>query len=259
MSRDAFLPILAANFPWQEVIGVIFMILYGLAQLLGGRQQAKRRAQRQRPALPRDEVVLGAPPAAGQPQQPATIEEALRREVEEFLRRAQGDRPRAPVKPAPTASAPPARPQSGKQRRQGKPAASQPAQPPVRRIAEPAVPLSRKAAEPTGAAPRRTPLGSGVTEHVALQTAEVATIARHATQLGETVAQADDKLAEHLRDKFVHQVGTLEHRDEAQKVQRTSTASPVAKQLFEMLSKPGGAKQLVIASEILRSPLERGR
>ena len=60
-------------------------------------------------------------------------------------------------------------------------------------------------------------------------------LAAHAQHLGADVAQADARMQE----------------------QRTVTRSAAAQELFNMLSKPDGMRQIVIASEILRRPEDR--
>src|SRR5262245_8628013 len=71
------------------------MILYGTAQLVGAAQQKNRRkaaSQRQRPAPP---DPLSGDARLGRPATPT--EDSLRREVQDFLRRAQGQNASAPA------------------------------------------------------------------------------------------------------------------------------------------------------------------
>jgi hypothetical protein len=89
--------------------------------------------------------------------------------------------------------------------------------------------------------------GSSVTAHVQ-------GVAQHAQALGADIAQTDERMQEHLRQKFVHQVGAIAPTTS---VQRQATGSPAAAELRAMLARPGGARQLIIASEILRRPEER--
>ena len=76
---------------FENVVGILFVIFWVAVQILGGRQEAKKKPKPPRPRPqqgPPVEVPGGVPPqqVAKQPNQ----EEALRNEVEEFLRRAQG-------------------------------------------------------------------------------------------------------------------------------------------------------------------------
>jgi hypothetical protein len=242
----------------KNLAPIIFVVLYGVAHLVGNIQQEKRKAAapRPKPVIPPQDPVGGgarnaAPgnPAAG--NQP-TLEETLRREVEEFLRRAQGGQPQQP-------KAQPPRPQ---QRPQQRPAARGPARQPARTPEQSPQPPRRlvdtqrpePAAQPVTLtlAESRQPMappsfGSSVTAHVQ-------GVAQHAQSLGADIAQTDERMQEHLRQKFVHQVGAIAPTTS---VQRQATGTPAAAELRAMLARPGGARQLIIASEILRRPEER--
>ena len=122
----------------RVVLPIIFVVIYGVAQLVSALQQEKKKRE-QRPKQ-RDpvELELGRPDRAGanRPERgdpglgkPVSLEETLRREVEEFLKRAQGEpsttttqakRPAAPQRQRP-APPPKSRPQ-------------QPAEPATRRL-----------------------------------------------------------------------------------------------------------------------------
>ena len=80
------------------------------------------------------------------------------------------------------------------------------------------------------------------------------TVAQHTQNLGVDVALADERMEDHLRERFAHQLGAL---SPTTKVQRQATGNPAAADLRALLSRPGGASQLIIASEILRRPEER--
>ncbi len=215
--------ILAADW-WEVAAGLIFFILYGVGQLIAGRDEAKRKKEQPRPPRPR-------PPQAGQAEaqaQPPNQADPLRREVEEFLRRAQGKQVESPsprqLKPAPT--------------KRQRPQRSLQAEPPKRpKLTE------------------RTELRSeGVAEHVArhLSTEQ---ISEHTSHLGETVAQADDRLEAHLQEKFTHQIGSLKSRDPV--AEETVQQATIAEEIKRLMSQPTGMRQLIVASEILRRPEER--
>ena len=262
---------LAAGFPWQEIFPIILMILYGIAHLLGG-----KKGQGAAPPVPRPLPPPEQPGAPGAGGPPTSLEETLRREVEEFLRRAQGGQPpKAPVPPARAAAAPqpPRRPVDPLEQRTGASAERRPAPPSQRSKTRTTPPSSEprrlvqrgdalSTSQSTGAAATEAnarasaPLGAGVAQHVNEHLASTRALAQHAQGLGQQVAQADDKLDQHLREKFVHQVGALQPQGTGVQI-RARSISPVAKELFELLSKPGGARQLVIANEILRSPVDR--
>jgi hypothetical protein len=242
----------------KNLAPIIFVVLYGVAHLVGNIQQEKRKAAapRPKPIIPPQDpaaggvrnVAAGNPAAGNQP----TLEETLRREVEEFLRRAQGENPQQPKQ----------QPQRPQQRPPQRPAARGPARQPNRAPEErPQSPRrlvdtqrSEPAAQPTPPTlievrpPMAPPsFGSSVTSHVQ-------GVAQHAQSLGADIAQTDERMQEHLRQKFAHQVGAIAPTTS---VQRQATGTPAAAELRAMLARPGGARQLIIASEILRRPEER--
>ena len=239
----------------EELFWIIVTIIAGLARLLAARKKE------QPPAPPRRLAAPPAPPlAAGQGG--GSVEEALRREVEEFLRRAQGSPPQKPSQRSPQKTPQrgqrPAKRQADGQGRQV--AVERPTGP--RRLVDNrptaggGVPVTGTTSAAASTRVSGQAIGSGVGAYVDLQLSGTKAIAQHAQQLGEQVAQADNKIEAHLRDKFVHQLGSLQHQDAA--TGRVAAAgSPAAQQLMEMLRQPGGARQLVIASEILRRPVER--
>jgi len=222
----------------KTALPIIFFILYGVAQLIGAKQEQNRRppAKRPRPAPPGE----GRGPVEGQ----GHLEERLRSEVEEFLRRAQGPPPAKPAqrgaaarrgpRPTPQGSEPPRR------------------EAPTRRLTPASTPLGPKAAPQGGA----QPLGSGVSQHVAEHLGRSSALAQHAQQLGAEVALADDRLEQHLKEKFVHQVGALPPAATSAE-RRTAAASPMAADFLKLLARPEGVRQAFIASEIFRPPVER--
>ena len=234
----------------KVVITIGAMMLWAASHLFSGKPKAKPPVvMRQRPQAP---PQPGMAPAAG--GQPPTLEETLRREVEEFMRRAQGREPAAQQRPT-------AKPQMQRQ----------PQQPPQRRAAPPAKkPTAQQAKVPprrltdapgsqpspmTIEAGRGALTGSTVAQHVTEHLAGAQSLGAHAERLGADVGQADERLQEHLQHKFTHQLGALEQRTVASTTK--ATRSVVAQDLFALLSKPSGMRQLVLASEILRRPEDR--
>jgi hypothetical protein len=102
------------------------------------------------------------------------------------------------------------------------------------------------------------PYQQSVAEHVRSHI-DTSNLARHATQLGEEVALADDKMDARLHSKFDHAVGRLS-LDASRSVQSTTTTttaravSPLAQELLEMLSNPASIRQAILISEVLRRP-----
>jgi hypothetical protein len=252
----------------QALLPIIVAVLYGIAHLVGALQQEKRKAAaKSRPAPPQE---FGAnPPAERKPVAAAnqpTLEETLRREVEEFLRRSQGQPAqsgRNDQRPPQRSPQPAARqrPASAQRPRQADQRARQPEQP--RRLVDTPRP------EPTRSMPSVQsqtlrpsigpgPLGAGVTQYVAEQMRGTQELVQHAQSLGSDVAQADERLQSRLQQRFVHQVGTLAPLSTATSDQRPAAAgASAAQELRALLSRPAGVRQVIIASEILRRPEER--
>ena len=242
----------------KNLLPIIFIVLYGVAQLVGNIQQEKRKAAvpRPKPVIPPPDPVAGGARNVAQGNAAAgnqpTLEETLRREVEEFLRRAQGDKPQqTKQQPQRPQQRPPQRPTARSPVRQpNRPPEERPQ--PTRRLVD--TPRPETMAPPTTSTlaesrPLLAPssFGSSVSAHVQ-------GVAQHAQSLGADIAQTDERMQEHLRQKFVHQVGAIAPTTS---VQRQATGTPAAAELRAMLARPGGARQLIIASEILRRPEER--
>jgi len=215
--------IFAANW-WEVAAGLIFFVLYSVGQLLAVREEAKRKKAQQRPPRPR-------PPQADQAEaqpQPPNQADPLRREVEEFLRRAQG-------KPAESPPAHQLKPAPPKRQR---PQRSLQAEPPQK-------------AKPVRRAELRR---EGVAEHVARHLS-AEKIAEHTSHLGETVALADDRLEARLQEKFTHELGSLKRN--SSQVEELESSATIAEEVRQLMSQPTGMRQLIVANEILRRPDER--
>jgi hypothetical protein len=238
MSLDHQLP-LAADL-WDAIVPLIVMVLWALGQLMGG-GKPKPKAPPRVPQAPPGQPVAPLPPGGRQP----TLEETLRREVEQFKRRAEGRTAGAPQRQQPASAK--------RDPRTVRTAADRP----VRRLADTSRPAIAPAVSgPLAPEPPRTaPTGASVGQHVAEHLRGAREMAAHVQQLGADVAQADERLQEHLQEKFTHQVGALEHRTEA--VRAGAVRSPMAQDLLKLMAQPGGVRQVIVASEILRRPEER--
>ena len=85
-----------------------------------------------------------------------------------------------------------------------------------------------------------------------------AAIGQHAQRLGEEVALADDRMQAQLQQKFDHRVGTLTPVSPSTVVPASAGAgNSAAREFRELIARPGGMRQIVIANEILRRPEER--
>ena len=212
---DSLQPLLiAAADLWEMIMGSLFFILYIIVQLVGNRGEAKKKPKRKpRGRLPQAEAPVPVAP-------PRNQEEALRSEVEEFLRRAEGKT--AKKKP---------------------PAPPQPQRQPVKetpfRLGETKQPV-----------PAPTLRKEGVAEHVTRHISSQDMV-EHTAQLGQDIGQTDDRVRLRLHDKFEHRLGTLKHEEIATKIQPKAN---VAAEIASMLSNPEGMRQLIVANEILRRP-----
>ncbi len=235
MNTVTLQPLLAAG-GIEAVFYVIVFIFWIVSQLFGNRKAGKQKKQPQPRPQPVDRgedfPLFGNNKGQerGQANQPPNQEDALRSEVEDFLRRAQGKPPKP--KPQPM-------------RQQKSP---QPPEPQRKRLVAPVRkdplrqknPLRQK--EPTL---RSEGVAEHVSRHISTQD-----IAAHTQTLGAEVATADDVLEARLHETFDHEVGRLEHRDMAAKHEEVDMAANMA----AMLRSPEGMRQLIIANEILRRP-----
>ncbi len=209
---------------------VIFLLLYGIYQLVMGKAEANKKGPRPRkPRRPQPvEVADKAAPVDAPPNQA----DALRNEVEEFLRRAQGKPPKEKLPPAkPVASGrqrPPKRSASQQQSRTPRPAKQHP---PVQ--AKPAL------------------RSESVAEHVSRHVGSTQ-IAQHAEGLGDEVGLADDRMDSRLQEKFGHRLGSVGLQ--AKKSVIAPEKADLAAEIAKLLRSPEGMRQLIVAQEILRRP-----
>src|SRR5690606_18094522 len=93
------------------------------------------------------------------------------------------------------------------------------------------------------------PTGAAVGAYVKEQMRGVQSIAQRAESLGDEVAQADERMEARVHSRFDHQLGSLE--PVAAAPQQSSQASAATKELRDLLTRPGGMRQVIIANEIL--------
>ena len=230
MIASQTLPLLLAD--WlQTAIGITVFVFYLIGQLMSLRQEAKpkprgpHQAAPHRPAAGEDELILldDAKPA----QRPVPDQaESLRREIDDFVRRAQGKPPR---QPEPTRQPKPKRPVRTSEVRQP-------------RRPQPAV-------RPT---PTLQPRNEGVKEHVSKHI-DTSDISQHAEQLGHQLGQTDERVESRLHEKFDHKLGSLKREESPVKPEKKEKPDVTA-DIAAMLSHPDGMRQLIIANEILRRP-----
>jgi hypothetical protein len=224
-----------------EIIGVVVFILFvlvsGVGQLIAKIQEAQREAARR----------VRAPQPRVAPANRGTLED----EIGEFLQKTAQRRD-------PERSSPPAPPPAS--------TLSRPLGPPLSSAARPAAP------PPPSAVPVAEPVlqaevladHAGVADHVRTYLAG-GRFDRETTGLGSEVAQADEKMEEHLRQAFEHRLGrlgtmggaTASVQPAAAPAVAPAAAAGVAAELAAMLRTPASMRQAVVVSEVLTRPVHR--
>lgn len=247
---DVIGPLLVVAF-W--VIRQVVVSLKEQRELDKARKEAEERGEQWPPAepVPADaEAVVEAgdviPPRPVSPAaKPAQVD--LRSEVEEFLRRAaQGNAAPAPQ----PAKKPPLDPfdEPPRRKRRQTPASQAPA---------PQATTSQAAnRQPSNFDVQvEGPVRRGTLRHL-----PESQLAENAAHLGEQIAAADDRVEARLHEKFDNRLGTLMNRPggaQPAPVEPTKEPTTAAGRIRKKLIAPGGAREAVILSEILRSPVDR--
>lgn len=258
------LPALFAVLPLaflDEALGPILLLLIWAARaIMSANAEAKRR--RQNGDLEDEDDV-------------PVEDDAIRSELEEFLRRVQGEPEPAGESPldvnepvtreAAMAEAPP---RSG---RAIEVFEDEPDPPPRRRPIDPfEEPTPRRyatAAAEAASAPAKpaSPPETGVSAPAAAAVSSVqarhlpeSQLAEHAAHLGESIMSADDRLQARLDAKFGKSMGTLDAEkkqasDKAKAAEEKSAAARVA----AALASPTGVRDAVVLNEILQRPTDR--
>lgn len=231
----------------------VFLLVWIISQILEAKNKSTPKA------------TPPAPPAPPQPKRPevkpmaeaaATQSDPLRKQVDEFLRRAGNPAPEPKGRPdRPTASdieiliddqasalrrerlAEPLRPIER--------TAPKKAQPPARQA------RSSRPADEVRRGPSVERVGESVNDSV--QAIEAAT-----ARLGQRIVEEDAQFDIELQSRFDHQVGTLGGRSETPTTESSvPEADSPAAQIAAMLARPQGAQQAVVLNEILRRPVDR--
>jgi hypothetical protein len=239
------LPLLA-DAEWIKVVfGVVVFILDGLGHIISAREDSKKKKAKPQRPVPRPEQG----PRADAPAAPPNQADPLRAEVEEFLRRAQG-KPAAPAAETITLEADDAEGQRRAQRKPKKaPSLGESRQ-------RPRQPTSRPPREQPRAplAPLAPPINlrdESVAGHVARHVSTEG-IAEQTSHLGEEVSQADEQMEAHLEEAFSGQLGSLKHREQVV----AEDGPSIAEEIHDLISQPAGMRQMIVANEILRRPID---
>jgi hypothetical protein len=267
-----FQPVLALDLgPIIQAIIFLVILASGVVKMFRESKEAQQRADRARqqqppPPAPGDEDLLPRPAAgqAGQARKPQ--QEAIRSEVEEFLRRVgqqvDGDRPARPQQQQPQRRKQPPRIEVLEEQAgfdiQERPKQSHRKQQPQARTQTPSPPQL----QPLRPMSQGIERGETVAQHVAQHLSHQDDFARRATQMGEDLAQTDERLEARLHEKFDHGLGSLAARRQAREaadlVEAGVAGMPTAAEnLLELLSTPQGVQQAIIMNEILNRPADR--
>lgn len=240
---------------------LLFWVVRQIVTAMGEQKEAERLREQQAEQGGMDienEPALGGVDPAEMPPQGD-----LRSEVEDFLKRV-GQMPES--EPATAAEARSAELDGRSAQRDnqgmsprieetGRRGPIDPFEEPVRRrrpaMRQPAVELILDTEEAEPVAPPPKP----ARQRVELRHLPESQLAEHAAHLGGQVAQADDRLEARLHEKFDRRLGNL-----AQKSETTAAESPTegketgAARIKALLARPGGVREAVVLSEILRRP-----
>lgn len=243
---------------WLEGLGPVILLLFWVVRqivtAMGEQKEAERlreeQAERAMLDVENEPAVGGADPAEAPPQGD------LRSEVDEFLKRVGQMPEEAPAAAeARAAEAGGMAPPIEETRRRGP---IDPFEEPVRRRPpkrqrEPVVELilDTEEAEPVPPTPKPA------RQRVELRHLPESQLAEQAAQLGGKVALSDDRLEARLHEKFDHRLGKLAQKSATPPEEESSEEQETgAARIKALLARPGGVREAVVLSEILRRPAD---
>lgn len=258
--HDTFAPVFAAG--WEELLTALLPLVLLVFWIIGQLSDAKNKNKAKQP--PRQQPPGGPPQAR---EQAARGPDAIRNQVEEFLRHAGGQGEDAGQQGQPAARAAEARmaPIEGVSEIElvidEDPPSRRPLSKPLQSIRESA---DARAAQAPRGRPGQPPLSpttfdehesvvEHVTQHISSGRVEMAD---HLSHLGERVVRADQEFDEKMHERFDHDLGELASRRAERMRQQESVVvrESAAAQIASMLANPEGVRQAVILNEILRRP-----
>jgi len=268
------LPLLPLADLGSIIQAIVFLVILGSGvvkmfreskevQQRGGRPRPQPQPQKRRAPDPLDEPQIAQARGAGQP---APRQDDIRSEVEEFLRRVQGE-PDAP--PQQARQEPKRQPRIEVLDEDGFGVDERPRE--TRRKPRKKVHQSdstyAESESPITAPQRGKSLqrregierGESVAEHVADHMKRGA-FEERASHMGEQLSQTDERLEARLHEKFDHRMGTLSARRQAREADdahKKEHVNSVADNLLDLLSTPQGVQQAVLLNEILTRPADR--
>ncbi|MEO2049978.1 MAG: hypothetical protein ABGX16_25765 [Pirellulales bacterium] len=279
----------------EVVLPIIFMILYAVSQLLTAKKQAQKEGRPPKLEVPLPEGPQkefdgrggldrrgGRARVAGRDAgQPGGLKGALRKEVDEFLRRAQGNRDLHEERSKPlddqtlqskSQSSRQPRSLSGSRKALLRESSSPPqnvrGRPPAKpslteafskeedRSTPPPATFARRDATARSFGTQGKSLASdlrsqSVPAHVAAHISHSSqAIVQHAEHLGAALESTSEQTQHRIEQRLDHRVGSLSHQEKAAVAQEPALSEEVA----DLLRSPEGMRQLIIANEILNRP-----
>lgn len=248
---------------WLEGLGPLLLVLVWVIQAIyraiSEQKEMEKAKQEQARKAGRPDAELPPRQVMGQADGPAP-EGDLRSEIDDFLKRIGEEfdpQPAQEAKAAPLESAEPV--PTPPPRRQPidpfeePPRRSRRKPPPVEAKPEPEVVLEL---DP----PRREPIAAKSVPRLELRHLPESQLAEQAAHLGDRIAAADDRVEARLQEKFDHRLGKLGHADSqsepAPSASQAEARETGAQRIKAMLARPGGVREAVVLSEILRRPVD---
>lgn len=246
-----------------DALGPLLLVVIWIIRQVYTAIQDQKEAEAAKQANAQREAALagaGDNPVPGRPgqAQAKAAPDNVRSEVDEFLRQIGQARNQPAAGPREKPDGPPRRrgpidPFEEPPRRRPQP---RPAARVQRPPAEPEIELLVGVDEPPPQRePTKKPTAPPTTKRKELRRLPESQLAEQSATLGQRIAASDDRLEERLHQKFDHSLGKLS-ADKAGVADNKPVEEPItgAARIRAMLSGPGGMRDAVILSEIIRRP-----
>lgn len=250
---------------WIENLAPLVLLVFWIARQVFAamaEQKEAERAKQQHAGAGQLDPDLDDPDLDGEPalagRAAAEPQADLRSEVEDFLKRIGQPDENEPIAAEARGAGPDARGMAAPVVETHEPRRPiDPFEEPVRRRPplrqrEPKIEMILEAEEPRPATEEPAP----ARQRVELRHLPESQLAEQAAQLGGQVAQADDRLEARLHEKFDHRLGKLSQRSEAEQEVPPADHETGAARIKALLARPGGVREAVVLSEILRRPAD---
>lgn len=249
---------------WIEGVGpllvVVFWVIQAIYRAINEQKEIEQAKEDQ--AAKEARAAGGLPPrqVVDGPEGPPPEGGDLRSEIDEFLKKVSEEFDPPPVKEA--KAAPDPTPMAVEPQRPRRKPIDPFEEPPRRRRQKPSVVIRTPEPDPepeielTIEPPR--PEAAEVKSRRELRHLPESQLAEQAAHLGERIAGADDRVEARLHEKFDHRLGKL------RSAQADQPAAPEpeerltgAQRIKALLARPGGVREAVVLSEILRRPSDQ--